>query len=322
MSQYNTILLVASPSMVRTPAFFYATHLAKVTGARLHICIFDYSETMATVRLVAKDLVDTAREAYIEVRRDWARTEASGLVEQGIRATGDATWAHPMADEILEQIYELKPDLVVKDSHHEPLLKRVLFTPVDWQLMRHCPAPLLLVNSTASALPRKIVIAIDPMRMSPAENDFNEKIIEEGISLAIQCGSELHLATAFNPAPIYGMGTPQDGVFLTTETFEAIRNNHIERFMAVADERGVPADRRHFLEGPAAVEIAELAESSKADVVVVGTTDRHGIERFILGSTAESILEYSPSNVMVVKPNAFQQHFEDYIQKMRSVTRG
>lgn len=317
MSQYKTIFLIASPFMVRSPAFTYATQLAKVTGARLHICVFDYSETMAAVRLVSRDLVDVAKEAYIEVRRDWAKTEASGLVETGIHATGDAVWAHPMAQEMLEQISELKPDIVIKDSHHEPLLKRVFFTPVDWQLLRLCPAALLLVNSAASTLPQKIIAALDPMRGGPGDLEFNKKIIHEALGLAIQCGAELHLATAFNPTPISGMGTAQGGVLLTSELFEELRNRHIDHFTALADENGVPFERRHFVEGPAAVAISKLAGSSAADVVVVGTTYRHGLERLLLGSTAEDLLEYAPCNVLAVKPEGFQRYFDEYMQRPR-----
>lgn len=314
MSEYKTIFLIASPFMVRSPAFFYAIHLAKATGARLHICIFDYSETMAAVRFIAKDLVDVAKNAYIEVRRDWAKTEASGLVEQGMHATGDAVWAHPMAQEMLTQISELKPDLVVKDSRHESLLKQVFFTPVDWQLLRLCPAPLLLVNSAANTLPRKIIAALDPMRDGPADDDFNKKIVHEALGLAIQCDAELHLATAFNPTPLTGMGTAEGGVLLTTELFETMRTNHIDHFTTVANENGVPSDRRHFVEGPAAVAISELAGSSEADVVVVGTTQRHGLERLLMGSTAESIFEYAPCNVLAIKPEGFQRYFDEYMQ--------
>jgi universal stress protein E len=317
MSQYKTIFLIASPSMVCSPAFIYATNLAKATGARLHICIFDYSETIAAVRLVAKDLVEVAKKAYIEVRRDWARTEASGLLEQGIHATGDAVWAHPMAQEMLTQISELKPDLVIKDSRHESMLKQVFLTPVDWQLLRLCPAPLLLVNSAANTFPKRIIAALDPLRDEPEDSDFNKKIVHEALGLAIQCNAELHLATAFNPTPRTGLGTAESGVLLTAELFETLRANHIDHFMAVADENGVPLDRRHFVEGPAAVAISELAGSSAADVVVVGATQRRGLERLLMGSTAESIFEYAPCNVLAIKPEGFQRHFDEYMHGAR-----
>lgn len=315
MGQYQTVFLVASPLMQRTPAFEYASQLAKAIGARLHICVFDYSQTIAAVELVDKNIVSQAKEAYIGVRRAWAVTEAAILCEQGIHVTGDAAWARPMAEEILEQVAEMKPDIVIKDAMHEPLLKRVFFTPVDWQLLRLCPAQLLLVNSAANALPRRVIAALDPVRGGPGDADFNDKIVRDALALSIQCDAELHMATAFDPYPVMGVVVGDGGAFVTSELYSALRKSHLENFAAVADRYGVPTNRRHFVEGSPAVAIGELAGSSKADVVVVGSTYRKGLDRMLLGSTAEGIFENAPCNILAVKPEGFEKYFDEYMQR-------
>lgn len=316
MGQYKTIFLIASAAMRRTPAFEYASHLAKATGAKLHICVFDHSEVIAAVGFVNKPAAGPAREAYIDVRRDWAVTEAHALREQGIDATGDAAWARPMAQEILLQVAEIKPDIVIKDAVHEPLIERVLFTPLDWQLLRLCPAPLLLVNSAASALPSRVVAAIDAMRAEPADADFTKKIIHAALALSIQCDAELHLATAFNPFSDLSMNAAVGGAIMTAEIYNALRDSQQAAFSAVADEQSVPADRRHIVQGPPAIGIAELVKSNQADVVVVGTTHRKGWERLLMGSSAEGIFEYAACNVLAVKPDGFEKYFDEYMQAL------
>jgi nucleotide-binding universal stress UspA family protein len=47
--------------------------------------------------------------------------------------------------------------------------------------------------------------------------------------------------------------------------------------------------------------IACLAREEHADLIVVGTHGRSGLTRLLMGSTAESLLRYSPCQVLVVK---------------------
>jgi nucleotide-binding universal stress UspA family protein len=49
-------------------------------------------------------------------------------------------------------------------------------------------------------------------------------------------------------------------------------------------------------------EIAQLAADVAADLVVLGTHDRHGIPRLLLGSVAEAVGRLAPCSVLVVRP--------------------
>lgn len=58
----------------------------------------------------------------------------------------------------------------------------------------------------------------------------------------------------------------------------------------------------HVLHGSPAREIADFAASLDADLVVVGSHGRHGVERFLLGSVAERVLRLARCPVWVVRP--------------------
>src|SRR5262249_45837619 len=58
----------------------------------------------------------------------------------------------------------------------------------------------------------------------------------------------------------------------------------------------------HVRVGRAHREIVQLASDMAADLIIVGTHGRTGIERFVLGSVAERVLRYAPCPVLVVKP--------------------
>lgn len=53
--------------------------------------------------------------------------------------------------------------------------------------------------------------------------------------------------------------------------------------------------------GVPAAEVARFATERKADLVVVGTRGRTGIERAVLGSVAEAIVRHSPCAVLVAR---------------------
>lgn len=51
-------------------------------------------------------------------------------------------------------------------------------------------------------------------------------------------------------------------------------------------------------------EVAQLASDLDAELVVVGTHGRRGLQRFLLGSVAEAVVRQSPCPVLVVRPKA------------------
>ena len=56
-----------------------------------------------------------------------------------------------------------------------------------------------------------------------------------------------------------------------------------------------------ILEGDAATEIVRYATDQRADVIVIGTHGRTGVDRLVLGSVAERVMREAPCSVLVVK---------------------
>jgi len=78
-------------------------------------------------------------------------------------------------------------------------------------------------------------------------------------------------------------------------------NAELERRVADAAARGI--DSRAVLKhGPAPDGIVEAATEAHADVLVVGTHGRTGLERVLLGSVAEAVIRKAPCAVLTVKP--------------------
>lgn len=58
----------------------------------------------------------------------------------------------------------------------------------------------------------------------------------------------------------------------------------------------------HFRHTEPASAIVQLASDVGADLVVVGTHGRQGVERFLLGSVAERVVRLAPCPVLIVRP--------------------
>jgi nucleotide-binding universal stress UspA family protein len=65
-------------------------------------------------------------------------------------------------------------------------------------------------------------------------------------------------------------------------------------------DRGLKADSVS-LEGDPKSLIPEHAKDWGADLIVVGSSDRPAIEKFLLGSVSQAVVTYAPCSVLVVK---------------------
>jgi nucleotide-binding universal stress UspA family protein len=66
-------------------------------------------------------------------------------------------------------------------------------------------------------------------------------------------------------------------------------------------ERGLVADAL-VVAGDPRTEIVDAARREHADLVVVGSHGRTGLDRLVLGSVASFVVSHAPCSVLVVKP--------------------
>lgn len=303
MSKYQRLLLIAPSEMRRTPAFGRAAALASAKGAALHIVAFDYIETIAMAGLLNQKLMDEVREGYLQRHRLWLEEEAELQRSRGLTVTTEVLWVQQPYEEILLHLKEMQADMLIKDAHVESVLKRAFVTPLDWQLLRECPTPLHLVIDARHPLPRKIVAAVDPFRPDEQIKDLNDQIILAALKLATQCNAELHLLHAYDLSSMFAaeMGMGWGTKPLSRGLSEELRDAQEQAFTVLADRHGVPEECRHFLLGAPIKVISEFAASSLADIIVIGTVHRQGLQK-LLGSTAEHILYRVPCSILAIKP--------------------
>jgi nucleotide-binding universal stress UspA family protein len=112
-------------------------------------------------------------------------------------------------------------------------------------------------------------------------------------------GAELHLVHVFRTSRLdrARMGAPTGNADLIEDAKEQLAYH-----VRTAKKQSRASITGHFALGDPAGEILKLCESLDADVLVVGTHDYVGFERFLLGSVAENLMRKAGCPVLIVRP--------------------
>lgn len=295
MSQYQRLFLIAGSAMHHSAAMQRAVALAETTGAALHVVVL--IQSLDIMGLLSRS--EQMRKDYLQEHRQWLEDEGGLLRAKGLKVSTDVVLARHPLQEVMQCVAEMQPDLVIKDVQHESALKRVFITPLDWQLLRECPVPVHLVSEVRCPLPKVVVAAVDLSRLEEQITGLNERIIQAANAMALQCDAELHLLHAADLSQMHIADVGAGSVTVPGFAADLRRSQH-HAFLELAGRYGVPPERQQFIEGQPAKAIANFAAHSRADVIVMGSVHRTGLDKLV-GSTTEHVLYQVPCNVLAIK---------------------
>jgi nucleotide-binding universal stress UspA family protein len=133
--------------------------------------------------------------------------------------------------------------------------------------------------------------------------DFSEhsgSVLRAAADIAGPAGSELHLVHVLSSA-LLGTSRADRELAFANELDRS--RQELDRFaMQVASS--VKRVAGHLRVGQPDVEMAQLASDIGADLIVVGTHGRSGVDRLFLGSVAESLVRHAPCPVFTWRPKA------------------
>lgn len=146
---------------------------------------------------------------------------------------------------------------------------------------------------------KRIFVAID-------DSATSKKALDEAILLASALGAELCIATATDEGPLsqhgMGLGSYID-VAKVKDEMRAANTALLQQAAARAAAAGCNAE--HMLIEPSQRRVAEMiteaASQWNADLVVVGTHGRRGVERLLVGSVAENLVRIATTSLMLVR---------------------
>lgn len=199
-----------------------------------------------------------------------------------------------VAREMAREAEAFEADLVVVGSRGSSAERRLLGSTAR-AVARAVPCDVLVVRGAAPAPDkpafRHVLVATDFESPSSAAAD-------RALALATRHGAKMALVHAIDPGVWYEsshqrVGSEEGRTWLEKELTDRLHQLNRDRLGGKAAE--------HLVRGRPGNAIPRFAEENRADLVVVGTHGAGAIERLLLGSGAESILERSPCPVLIVR---------------------
>jgi nucleotide-binding universal stress UspA family protein len=136
----------------------------------------------------------------------------------------------------------------------------------------------------------RIVIATDGSKAGRAA-------VTEGLRIGKECDARIFVVSVIDTRALSSV-SPEIQVAPSIDQMQSEAERIVRDVEAMAAGQKVET---FILSGDPVQEITKFSVARKANLVIVGTQGKHGLERFILGSVAEGIVRHAACPVLVVK---------------------
>lgn len=312
MKLFKHILYVSDASVAQEPSIARAVSVAENNQADLTVIAVIPALTAGIDMLPGGR---TSSELQADLVREW-RQGLESLVEPfkerlsiRLEVLQGKTYL-----EVIQAILRNKYDLLIKPAENPNFIER-LFGSDDMQLLRNCPCPVWFTRAEKQSEYTCILAAVDVDLdiTDETEQNLNRQILELSSSLAISKFAALNVVHVWD-APYDKKVQSWSDSDARMAYVEGERSRHESAFNCLRkrlrDQIGPEAydhlsPQFHLRRGAPSRVIPQTVKELQADLVIMGTVARTGIAGWLIGNTAEAILEQLQCSVLAVKPPGF-----------------
>jgi nucleotide-binding universal stress UspA family protein len=135
---------------------------------------------------------------------------------------------------------------------------------------------------------------------------YAEKAAEHAIWIASKSGAEIIVLNVIETSSLVGLPA-EDLIVRIREMLKEEGRRSLERISELVTE----SEKEHQMEtdikitlkteeGSPADSIIKTVEKENVDLIVMGTSGKHGLDRFLLGSVTEKVVRSAPCSVLAV----------------------
>ncbi|MDX2507886.1 MAG: universal stress protein [Gammaproteobacteria bacterium] len=300
MQRFKNILLVLSPEVESIATLNKAVLLAESNGARL--TLISVVERHPKLRNYLEKPPPSVIKAITSERRVWSEQQLKPVQKKGLDALSVVATGIPFIA-IIQEVLRQQHDLVILTAEKEKSISMRVFGSTSMHLMRKCPCP-VWVGKRAQTWPyTRILAAVDPLSPMLQQDSLNPFILQLAANMARKEEGEFHITHVWNSF----VGNYGVNLSLTEEEIEQDKILYKNNFDALLEQADVTDLKPcvHFIEGEPQACISELVVEKNIDLLVMGTVCRTGIAGFLIGNTAEEVLNQVDCSVLAVKPEGF-----------------
>ncbi len=288
------LLVIADQKGKDNPAFMHALEIAKNTGAKIEFVGFVHAPGVDSSEILSQSEKRKVHHKFIDEKL----TQIEGFLEDvdlgSVRVNADVVWERSFERWVTDRCKQKSFDLIFKTGHRS---ESTTHEPSDWQLMRHCPDPVMIVGKKDWKEGGKILAALDLGSTTEANLKLNEEILRYSFILAEATNSQVHACYSISmPSALAELD------FFDSEGYERKMKESIDPIISkLINDAKLNKDTLHLVSGKPSKEILRIANKIDTDVIVMGTKTRVSLRGRLLGNTAKKILHEVNADVVVIK---------------------
>jgi len=273
VGRFERFLVASDGSEFSGAAVREAIGMATKCGAQVHV-----------MSLVAPGVEHEALgESILKQELEMAQSHLDGIKAQadaaGVACETHLVQGNQIHEEIVDLADRIKADVIIMGRRGRRGLARLMLGHATAQVIGQAHCNVLVVPRAAQVEGRHIVLATDGSRFAD--------------TAAVTAGALARVCKT--PVTVVSVTTDEQSQEVRVETARTV-----DRVVALMRSDGTTVEGK-VLHGEPASAITGVAQESQADLIVTGSHGRTGLERVLIGSTSERILNDTQCAVLVVK---------------------
>jgi len=277
----GTMLVICDKEEGEPLALTKAKRIAAPLNAEVKVLRFLPPDCNDAARQSAQQSIDTLTHTVLD--------ELSNVSTEVISTDHIADW-------VAEHCAANEDHLVVKTGHRSESL---FHTPTDWALIRQLHCPVLINSNRKWKSSHNVLIALDLSSNSTEHQELNARALHWARRWQTLFDCELHAIYSLPiSSPLLALDIVEKGEYQRAHEPEAR-----EKLCALLEEYGMTEVKPHVLVGAPHKAIPHMANELKADLVIMGSGSRKGIQGYLHSHhTAEKVLHHLRTDILTVKP--------------------
>ena len=289
IAKLEKLLLSTDGSEFSEGAVREAVKLAKIGSSKLFV--LSVIETNPEFEVLAPQIVEKEEEQT----RDRLEQVKSKAAKEGVECEIIARHTESPFQAIIEEAEKKQADMIIMGRRGRTGIRRLLMGSVTAKVIGYSPCNVLVVPRLAEIKYEKILVATDGSKYSAAA-------ASEAIGIAKRCGAELFIISVVpteTASPFDIVHSEMQHEMIAQKEFRDGEKN-VNDLLVIAKQEGVKVEG-HIIQGRPYEAIVENAREKGADLIVMGSHGRTGMERLLMGSVTERVVGNADCSVLVVK---------------------
>ena len=270
IAKMEKLLVATDGSVFSKSAVREAVNLAKICSGKLYVV------SVVKTNLEYESIVPQIVEKEEEKMRQHLESVKDRASKEGVDCEIISHRSEEPYQDIVDEAEKNQADMVIMGTHGRTGLKRLMMGSVTAKVIGHATCNVLVVPLDAKIECGNILVATDGSK-------YSEAAASEAIGIAKRCGGSLTVISVAS----------SDAEILSAE-------DYVKEVSELAEKEGLKTDGL-AVKGIPYKAIVDASKRKRADLIVVGSHGRTGLERLLMGSVTERVIGHSESAVLVVK---------------------